>query len=124
MPKPTAPTSANSPRRSPCPIANTLDLIGDRWTLLVVRDLFAGRTRYAEFARAPERIASNILSQRLAALVAHGLVERHKDDDGGHPRYALTERGRSLRPVLEALRDWGLERIEGTEVRVQVPPAG
>jgi DNA-binding HxlR family transcriptional regulator len=110
-------------RRSPCPVACTLDLIGDRWTLLVVRDLFAGRTRFAEFARAPEGIASNILAQRLDALVAAGLVERRGGDGDGHPRYGLTERGRSLRPVLEALRDWGLAQVEGTRALVDVPTA-
>jgi DNA-binding HxlR family transcriptional regulator len=119
MPKPPAPDA--STRRSCCPVACTLDLIGDRWTLLVVRDLFAGRTRFAEFARAPEGIASNILTQRLEALVANGLVERHAEAGGGHARYHLTARGRSLRPVLEALSAWGLENIKGTEARVQVP---
>lgn len=108
--------------RSPCPIACTLDLIGDRWTLLVVRDLFAGRTRFAEFARAPEGIASNILAQRLEALVAAGLVERRVGDGGGHARYQLSERGRSLRPVLEALRDWGLAQVADTRALVEVPP--
>jgi DNA-binding HxlR family transcriptional regulator len=111
-------------RRSCCPVACTLDLIGDRWTLLVVRDLFAGRTRFAEFARAPEGIASNILTQRLEAMVANGLVERHAEAGGGHARYHLTARGRSLRPVLEALSAWGLENIKGTEARVQVPQEG
>jgi DNA-binding HxlR family transcriptional regulator len=113
-----------STRRSCCPVACTLDLIGDRWTLLVVRDLFAGRTRFAEFARAPEGIASNILTQRLEALVANGLVERHAEAGGGHARYYLTARGRSLRLVLEALSAWGLENIKGTEARVQVPQEG
>lgn len=110
-------------RRSCCPVACTLDLIGDRWTLLVVRDLFAGRTRFAEFARSPEGIASNILAQRLDALVAAGLVERRAEAGEGHPRYHLTARGQSLRPVLEAMHAWGLEHIEGTEARVRVPPA-
>lgn len=121
MPKRPTPSPDASPRRSCCPVACTLDLIGDRWTLLVVRDLFAGRTRFAEFARAPEGIASNILTQRLEALVATGLVERHAEDGGGHAHYRLTARGRSLRPVLEALNAWGLEHIKGTEARVQVP---
>jgi len=122
MPKRNVPDA--SPRRSCCPVACTLDLIGDRWTLLVVRDLFAGRTRFAEFARAPEGIASNILSQRLDALVASGLVERRSERGGGHAHYHLTARGRSLRPVLEALNAWGLEHIKGTEARVQVPQEG
>jgi len=87
-----------------------------------VRDLFAGRTRFAEFARAPEGIASNILAQRLEALLAAGLVERHVGDGGGHARYELTERGRSLRPILEALRGWGLAHVAGTQALIDVPP--
>jgi DNA-binding HxlR family transcriptional regulator len=103
-------------------VACTLDLIGDRWTLLVVRDLFAGRTRFAKFARALEGIASNILAQRLEALVAAGLVERQVGDGCGHASYSLTDRGRSLQPVLEVLRDWGLAHVAGTRALLEVPP--
>ena len=105
-------------RRSCCPVACTLDLIGDRWTLLVVRDLFAGKTRFSEFARSPERIATNILSDRLEQLVQHRLVEKRTNAAGTRATYHLTERGRSLRTVLGTVRDWGLAHLEGTEQKI------
>jgi DNA-binding HxlR family transcriptional regulator len=105
----------NAGRRSPCPVACTLDLIGDRWTLLVVRDLFCGRSRFVEFARSPERIATNILADRLERLVAAGLVERVPAEDApAHEAYRLTPEGRSLEPVLRAVAAWGLAHLEGT----------
>lgn len=104
--------------RSCCPVACTLDLIGDRWTLLVVRDLFAGKTRFADFARAPEGVATNILSTRLNTLVEHGLVEKRIGPTGGHASYHLTKTGKSLGPLLEAIRDWGLAHIGGTKALV------
>ncbi|MEM9381265.1 MAG: helix-turn-helix domain-containing protein [Planctomycetota bacterium] len=111
-------TSPSDDRRSCCPVACTLDLIGDRWTLLVVRDLFAGRTRFSEFLRSPEGIATNVLTDRLDRLVEAGLVERHVEPPGKRAAYRLTKAGKSLRPLLGALRDWGLRHIEGTEVRI------
>ena len=115
---------ADPPRRSCCPIACTLDLIGDRWTLLVLRDLFAGRTRYSDFQRSPEGIATNILADRLELLVRHDLVDKHAEglpNRRGHHTYRLTDKGRSLEPVLWAVAHWGLQHIEGTEARI-VPP--
>lgn len=110
-----------SAKRSVCPVACTLDLIGDRWTLLVVRDLMCGKAQFGEFARSPERVASNVLADRLARLVAHGLVE--KVPAGGREAYRLTEKGLALRPVLDAVAAWGLANVGGTEVRT-APPAG
>ncbi len=111
---------ANRPadRRSVCPIACTLDLIGDRWTLLVLRDLWAGKARFSEFLESPEGIASNILAARLEMLVASGLVAR-EPEEGRARTYALTDKGKSLRPVLAAMRDWGLAHIPGTEARIK-----
>ncbi|MEM8712079.1 MAG: helix-turn-helix domain-containing protein [Planctomycetota bacterium] len=110
---------ARNSRRSPCPVACTLDLLGDRWTLLVVRDLLIGRTTFKEFLASPEGIATNMLTERLRRLEAAGLVERHPDPShAGRSRYALTERGRSLEPLLSTIRDWGLENLKGTEVRL------
>lgn len=104
-----------------CPVACTLDLLGDRWTLLIVRDLFAGRSRFGELARSPERIASNVLADRLERLRARGIVEaRACPLRVGALEYRLTARGRSLLPVLVALRDWGLAHLPGTEARVRV----
>ncbi len=92
--------------------------------MLVVRDLFAGRTRFAEFQRAPEGVASNILAARLEALVIAGLVERRVAPTGGHPSYHLTARGKALGPVLSALRDFGLAHIERTAAHMAVPESG
>ncbi len=107
-------------RRSVCPVACTLDLVGDRWTLLVIRDLFAGKARFQEFCASPERIATNILAERLKRLVEQQLVTTEPiAERTGAVAYHLTERGRALMPVLEALRDFGLAEIPGTEARIQ-----
>ncbi|WP_017326163.1 helix-turn-helix domain-containing protein [Synechococcus sp. PCC 7336] len=102
-------------RRSDCPIACTLDLIGDRWTLLVIRDMALGKQRFEEFLQSPEGISSNILSNRLKLLEQAGLVE--KQPYSSHSRrmnYCLTEKGESFRPVLKAIARWGLRQIPGT----------
>jgi DNA-binding HxlR family transcriptional regulator len=101
--------------RSRCPIACTLDLVGDRWTLLVLRDLFLGKSRYDEFLDSPENISTNILADRLRRLEALGMLE--KQPYGPHRKrmeYRLTERGKSLLPVLQSLLDWGLANVPGT----------
>ena len=85
-----------------CPIARSLDVVGDRWSLLIVRELFLGPTRYGELLAALETISTDVLAQRLRELAATGIVE--PQDDG---RYALTTHGRSLAPVLQALGQWG-----------------
>lgn len=109
-------------KRSVCPVACTLDLLGDRWTLLVVRDLFAGKTHYHEFAESPEGIATNILAARLERLCASGLVKKSPSKErAGSAAYGLTARGETLRPVLEAMKSWGLQQIPGTAARVSVP---
>lgn len=106
-------------RRSVCPIACTLDLVGDRWTLLLVRDLLCGKTHFKEFAASPEGIATNILSNRLDRLLEHDLVEqRPSTEHSGRFAYHLTARGRSLGPVIKAIMKWGLEEIDGTEARM------
>jgi DNA-binding HxlR family transcriptional regulator len=105
-------------RRSDCPIACTLDLIGDRWTLLIIRDmLFFGKQRFEEFLESPEGISTNILTSRLKSLEQLGLVE--KQPYSNHSRrmnYQLTERGRNLHSVLKAMLDWGLENIPETGI--------
>jgi DNA-binding HxlR family transcriptional regulator len=104
-------------RRSPCPIACTLDLLGDRWTLLVVRDMmFFGKQRYEEFLESPEGISTNILANRLKLLEDLGLVEKRLY--GSHSRrmnYQLTEKGNSLRPVLRVMAMWGLKHLDETK---------
>lgn len=108
------------PRRSVCPVACTLDVVGDRWTLLVVRDMLCGKTRFRDFLASPEGIASNILADRLEKLVDDGLARRRDAaDHDGADEYVLTARGKRLLPVLEAIRDWGLANIRGTQARMQ-----
>jgi DNA-binding HxlR family transcriptional regulator len=107
-------------KRSVCPVACTLDLIGDKWTLLVIRDLFAGKRHFGEFARSPEKIATNILADRLEKLVQVKLAQREPAVEGGsREAYVLTERGRSLLPVLKVMRDWGLANVPGTAALIQ-----
>lgn len=114
--KHTATIKPGNKKRSQCPVACTLDLIGDRWTLLVIRDLFLGKGHYKEFAAGPEKIATNILADRLARLVAAGLVEKYPSDDlPGREAYRLTAAGKSLEPVLLQIREWGLRHIEGLQ---------
>jgi DNA-binding HxlR family transcriptional regulator len=90
-----------------CSIARTLSILGERWTLLVLTELFLGRRRFDEI-QAERPIASNILSQRLATLVDEGIAERHRYSE--HPdrfEYRLTDKGRELLPVQLALLRWG-----------------
>jgi DNA-binding HxlR family transcriptional regulator len=101
--------------RSLCPVANALDLLGDRWTLLVIRDLFADKHRFGDFAASSEHIPTNILAERLKRLERAGLVASEPYQH--HPprfAYSLTPRGRELRPILDALAIWGLEQFPGT----------
>ncbi len=102
-------------RRSVCPVANSLDVIGDRWTLLVIRDLFAGKHRFGEFLSSPEHIPTNILAERLKRLEAAGLVAA-KPYSERPPRfeYHLTDRGKALGPVVDAVATWGLAQFPGT----------
>jgi DNA-binding HxlR family transcriptional regulator len=104
--------------RSRCPVACSLDVLGDRWTLLVIRDLFAGKSRFGEFMTSPERIPTNILAERLKRLERAGLIATTPYSE--HPRrvdYHLTERGRALAPVVDAIAVWGLEQFPGTRRR-------
>ena len=120
-PRNKASPAQNENRRSVCPIACTLDLFGDKWTLLIVRDLLSGKSHFKEFLASPEKIATNILAERLARLASNGLVERYPSSDiAGREAYRLTEKGRSLRGLMGQLKTWGLDHIDGTEVRLQV----
>jgi DNA-binding HxlR family transcriptional regulator len=106
--------SAAAARRSPCPVACSLDVFGDRWTLLVVRDLTLGRTRFKDFTASPEGIPTNILSDRLERLLRHGVVEQVPASDGTKRLgYQLTAKGLALRSILAAIRDWGLKWERG-----------
>ena len=100
--------------RSPCPVASALDLLGDRWTLVVLRTMFAGRHRYSELAEMPERVSSNVLADRLARLEQHGLVtKRAYQTNPVRYEYFLTRTGADLLPVLQALAAWSSAHIPG-----------
>ncbi|MFF7454355.1 winged helix-turn-helix transcriptional regulator [Kitasatospora sp. NPDC008115] len=92
---------------SACPVARPLDVLGDGWTLLIVRDAFDGLRRFGQFQK-NLGLAKNILSARLANLVANGVFELAPAADGSpYQEYVLTEKGRALFPVVTALRQWG-----------------
>src|ERR687892_413751 len=88
--------------RSLCPINLALEVFGDRWTLLIVRDLmFAGKRHFRELLRSEERISSNILADRLSMLLAEGIVTRTEDPDHKQKAiYSLTNKGIALLPIL------------------------
>ena len=110
-------TSDRDFERSHCPIANVLDLFGDKWSLLIIRDLLLGKTRYIDFAQSMERIPSNILANRLKRLEMAGVVERmaycHKPL---RHEYQLTTKGRDLLPLLEAMEQWARKHVSGVKV--------
>ncbi len=94
-----------NPGSGKCPVAFALDIIGDRWSLLIIRDmLFRGKSRYGEFAKSSEKIATNILSNRLIRLEDAGIVTRIPD--GKRHAYRLTARGADLIPVILELIIW------------------
>ena len=104
-------------KRSCCPITNSLDILGDKWTLVVIRDLALGKKRYQEFMASSERIASNILADRLKQLEASGLVTRRAyQQNPVRYEYVLTEKGEGLKPVLRALVVWGKKYFPSTKV--------
>lgn len=102
--------------RSCCPLTNALDIFGDKWTLLIIRDLVLGKRRYQEFLSSPERIASNILAHRLKKLEAAGLITRQPYQQSP-VRYEcfLTEKGESLSPVLTAIISWSRKHYPDTQ---------
>ena len=104
-----------TPARSGCPIATTLDFVGDKWSLVIVRDMLTGKRRYGEFLASPEGIPTNILANRLKRMEAVGLIARQPYQD--KPRrfeYGLTEMGESLLPVLQSMCRWANAYVAGT----------
>jgi DNA-binding HxlR family transcriptional regulator len=104
------------PWRSQCPVARTLDLIGDRWSLLIVRDMLLGSSKFQQFLASPENIPTNVLSNRLKLLESTGLIkaslyQRHP------PRFAytLTDKGKKLASVIRAIADWGESSIPNSK---------
>ncbi len=105
------------PRRSGCPIAVTLDLVGDRWTFVIMRDMVNGKTRFGEFIASPEGIPTNILASRLKRMEQAGLIAK-KPYQMNPERfdYRLTAKGRGLLPVLQAMCRWANKFVPGTWV--------
>lgn len=111
-------------KRSPCPVACSLDIIGDRWTLLVIRDLYLGRRRFKEFAASPEGIPTNILADRLSRLVEYEIIEHVPIREGSKRNmYQLTPRGDELIAIMKAVTQWGLKHIEGARIMDPLRPA-
>lgn len=103
--------SCQSINDEPCPVARAADVIGDRWSLLIVRDAFDGTRRFSDFQRSLG-MARNILSNRLRKLVDAGILETREASDGtAYQEYVLTPEGKSLFPVVVALRQWGEEHL-------------
>ena len=102
-----------SDRRSDCPIAGALDLLGDRWSLVIVRDLmFRGFREYGEFLEAGEGISTNILAERLERLTSAGAILRvEHPSDGKKYVYRLTEKGVDLAPLMIELALWGAKHV-------------
>jgi len=103
--------------RSGCPIASTLDIVGDRWTLVLLRDLLNGKRRFSEFLESPERITTNVLTDRLAKMEGAGLVAKtpYQERPLRH-EYSLTAKGEGLLPVLQAVCRWANQYLEDTWV--------
>jgi DNA-binding HxlR family transcriptional regulator len=103
-----------------CPIARSLERVGEWWSILILRDAFHGLTRFDQFQKSLD-IAPNMLTRRLNALVEAGLLERHRySERPPRDEYLLTERGRDFRPVLWAMLAWGNKHFapEGASVMV------
>jgi DNA-binding HxlR family transcriptional regulator len=100
--------------RSSCVISTTLDLLGDKWTLLILRDiLFTGKSTYGEFLQSAEKIATNILADRLALLADQGIVTKAiAADKKSKFTYRLTEKGLELAPILVELMLWGAKHVQ------------
>ncbi len=101
--------------RSKCPVASSLDILGDKWTLVVIRDLFKGKEKFCDFVASPEGIKTNILTDRLKWLEENEIIRKKAyQEKPTRYLYVLTEKGRDLRPVLQAIALWGETHIEGT----------
>jgi DNA-binding HxlR family transcriptional regulator len=103
--------------RSACPIASALDIVGDKWSMVILRDLLTGKRRFGQFLESPERITTNVLTDRLERLEANGLISRRAYSERP-PRYEylLTDKGAGLLTALQEISRWGNRYIPGTRV--------
>ncbi len=103
--------------RSKCPIAGTLDSLGDRWSILIIRDLLIGAKKYGDLLKSPEKITTNILADRLKKLETAGIIsKREYQIRPVRWEYFLTEKGNELSSIINEMVNWGLSHIEGTEL--------
>jgi len=110
--------------RSECPLACTLEVIGDKWTLIIVRDILKGEKTYNELQRGAEKIPTNILASRLKMLVSEGILYK-KPYQENPPRhiYGLTEKGYALWPVVRELIRWGDKHVPGAKISPEAKKA-
>jgi DNA-binding HxlR family transcriptional regulator len=106
----------NKAHRSSCPLTGMLELLGDKWSLVILRDIMAGKHKYREFQASPEGIPTNILASRLNRLLEEGVITK-KPYQQRPVRYAyyLTRKGADLLPVIQQAAYWGLRYIPGCE---------
>ena len=105
-------------KRSKCPISCTLELIGDKWSLLIIRDMmFLGKSTYNEFLSSAEGISTNILNDRLITLTSMGLITF--TGTAKRKKYSLTEMGLDLQPVLGAVGTFGMKHFKGSKEYVE-----
>jgi DNA-binding HxlR family transcriptional regulator len=106
--------------RSPCPISFSLDVFGDKWTLLILRDMLVRKKQYyKDFLNSGEGISTNILADRLELLIQHGLAT--KADDPEHKSYTIytpTKKAEDLRPILYEMKQWGLKHNPKTWAKI------
>ena len=104
-------------QRSPCAVANSLDLVGDKWSLLIIRDMLLGKRTYGEFAASPEGIPTNILADRLRRLEDAGIITSSVYQERPvRYAYELSEKGKDLGEVVLAFVKWGRKHIPGAVV--------
>lgn len=110
-------------QRSSCPVAGVLDILGDKWTLIVVRDMLLGKKTYGELQQGPESIPTNILADRLKKLQAAGIIDKQLyQEKPKRYEYVLTQKGMELAPMIIELVRWGLKYIPGSIAKDVVKP--
>src|SRR5215467_6001248 len=107
-----------------CPVAMAAEILCTRWTVVLLRELISGSTRFNDLRRGVPRMSPTLLSQRLKELEAAGVIERRASRPGrAASEYHLTESGRELRPVVEAIGSWGQRRIDRKQSLKNIDPA-
>jgi DNA-binding HxlR family transcriptional regulator len=109
------PMPDNRTFRSDCPIASTLDIFGDRWSLVIIRDMTFGSRRFSDFVKGAEGIKRNILTDRLRRLEAEGIIRKkpYQTKPVRH-EYTLTNKGADLLPIIQSLAIWGQKHLSHT----------